>query len=88
MDRWLKSGSLKRDRPTPTDQEEKDEIDGRSKIQVSSCEPNPSTSSVRPTIKIRKYNSDYLEIDSHMPEMRITQNLSVLFALKSSPMNA
>ena len=53
MDGWLKSGSLKRD------------ISGDIVNKSSSVEPNPSTSKSSvcgPPVKIRKYNSDYLEI--------------------------
>lgn len=75
MDRWLKSGSLKRERPT--DEEEDNAFDVQAsksvtlepKLSVSiepkssaSLEPNPSKISVKLTGKIRKYNSDYLEI--------------------------
>lgn len=75
MDRWLKSGSLKRDRPT--EEEEDNAFDVKVKTSVNlernlsvSVEPNSSTSlepnsskiSVKHAGKIRKYNSDYLEI--------------------------
>lgn len=75
MDRWLKSGSLKRDRPT--DEEEENVFDVKVNKSVTlepnlsvsfepnssaSLEPNSSKISVKPTAKIRKYNSDYLEI--------------------------
>lgn len=61
IDCWLKSGSLKRIRTT--DGEEKQALYVSFKINKPTLvECNPSKSSVRPTVKIRKYNSDYLGI--------------------------
>lgn len=61
MDRWLKIGILKRGRPTD---EEKQELDV---IVIVNCKaksykPYLFKSSVKPTVKIKKYSYDYLEI--------------------------
>lgn len=75
MDRWLKSGSLKRDRPIEEEEENVSDVNANNSVTLErnlsvSLEPNSSASlepssskiSVKPTAKIRKYNSDYLEI--------------------------
>lgn len=75
MDRWLKSGSLKRDRPTDDEEEKTLKVKVNSSVTLetnlsvslqptssASLEPNPLKISVKPSAKIRKYNSDYLEI--------------------------
>lgn len=86
MDCWLKSGSLKRNRPT--DGEEKQALDVSFKInKPTPVEGNPSQSSVKPTVKIRKYNSDYLEIGFKCTGLSTSLSLNVLFAMKASQMS-
>ncbi|XP_049782635.1 uncharacterized protein LOC126184301 [Schistocerca cancellata] len=86
MDRWLESCSFKRERPT--DEEEVNASDVQRiksvtlepKLSVSIepnssafLETNPSRINVQLTGKVRKYNSDYLEIGFTFtgPEQRL-----------------
>ncbi|CAG9829508.1 unnamed protein product [Diabrotica balteata] len=72
MDRWLKCGSLKRDRPTDEEGENTFNVKVKKSMTLEpnlsvSIEPN-SSASLKPNsakisaAKIRKYNSDYLEM--------------------------